>query len=81
MSSLKYPLNLDPDAIHSIRLLYVTVANDEGDWPSFMHSHHFTELFYVKSGCGRLLVEDQSIPIEKDDLIIVNPNTAHTAQQ
>ena len=78
MSSLKYPLNLDPDAVHSIRLLYVTVANDEGDWPSFMHSHHFTELFYVKSGCGRLLVEDQSIPIEKDDLIIVNPNTAHT---
>lgn len=62
----------------SPRLLYVSASNDEEDWPSFMHSHHFTELFYVRSGSGNFLIDDNSFPVVKDDLIIVNPHLSHT---
>ena len=34
------------------RLLYVSSSKYEGDWHSQLHSHHFTELFYVTKGCG-----------------------------
>ena len=78
MSSLKYFLKADPSASASIRLLSITLSDDEGDWHSFMHSHYFTELFYVTSGDGYFLIEDKHIHIGKDNIIIVNPNIAHT---
>jgi len=78
MSNLKYPLESVPQNSSSIKLLYVTSSSYEGDWPSFMHSHYFTELFYVKAGAGSFLIENESFPIQKDDLIIVNPNISHT---
>ena len=78
MSSLKYFLKADPSVSASIRLLSITLSDDEGDWHSFMHSHYFTELFYVTSGDGYFLIEDKHIHIGKDNIIIVNPNIAHT---
>ena len=39
----------------------------------------FTEtFFYVREGKGSFLIENQIFPIEKDDLIIVNPHLSHT---
>lgn len=68
-----------PDADNSsARLLYVTFSKYEEDWTSLRHSHHFCELFYVKNGKGEFVIEDDTIPIQKDDLILVNPNVAHT---
>ena len=34
--------------------------------------------FYVREGKGSFLIENQIFPIEKDDLIIVNPHLSHT---
>ncbi|MEG1292086.1 MAG: AraC family transcriptional regulator, partial [Lachnospiraceae bacterium] len=60
------------------KLLYVTSAKYEGDWPSLKHTHYFSELFYVKSGQGQFMIEDEVFSIQKDDLVIVNPNIEHT---
>lgn len=60
------------------RLIYVSSSIYEGDWYSIRHSHNFTELFYVRSGRGNFIVEDETFPVKQDDLVIVNPNVEHT---
>lgn len=59
-------------------LVSASTSRYEGDWSSIPHSHEFTELFYVRDGKGKFLVEDEIFPMEKDDLIIVNPHISHT---
>ena len=60
------------------RLLYITEAKYDKDWHCITHSHHFTELFYVTKGKGNFLVENETVPVKENDLIIVNPNISHT---
>lgn len=59
-------------------LLYITQSYYDHDWPSVMHTHNFTELFYVLNGKGYFTIEDNSFSVKEDDLIIINPNVAHT---
>lgn len=62
----------------NIQLLYITQARYDTDWHSIKHTHHFTELFYVMRGAGSFLVEEENFTVKEDDLIVVNPNVAHT---
>ncbi|MDD3049337.1 MAG: AraC family transcriptional regulator [Bacilli bacterium] len=62
----------------NVQLLYITQARYDVDWHSIKHTHHFTELFYVMRGQGSFLVEDEKFDVKEDDLIVVNPNVAHT---
>lgn len=78
MGNTKYHFHSSEKDSSSARLLYVTFSKYEDDWTSLKHSHHFCELFYVKNGKGQFLIEDEVIPIQKDDLVLVNPNVAHT---
>jgi AraC-like DNA-binding protein len=60
------------------KLIYVSSSIYEGDWSSMRHSHNFAELFYVRSGRGNFIVENEIYPVKQDDLVIVNPNVEHT---
>ncbi|MSS62336.1 AraC family transcriptional regulator [Velocimicrobium porci] len=60
------------------RLLYISSASYGKDWISMLHSHSFTELFYVIDGNGYFCTENEEISIQKDSLIIINPNVKHT---
>ena len=60
------------------RLRYVSISKYEGDWQSIPHTHQFTELFYVLSGKGVFYIEDEIVPVEADDLMIINPHIEHT---
>ena len=60
------------------RLLYSSYSKYEQDWESYPHTHYFSELFYVLNGCGSFIVEEESFPIRKQDLIIINPSIRHT---
>lgn len=57
---------------------YIVISTYEGDWKSNIHTHHFTELFYITKGVGEFQVEDKRIPVKEADLIIVNPHIEHT---
>lgn len=46
----------------------------------YPHTHHFVELFYVVSGKGILLIEDDIIPVKANDLIVMNPHVEHSAK-
>lgn len=78
MGNHRYHLGKDDTTLISGKLLYVAHSKYENDWPSLLHTHYFTELFYVKKGRGTFLVEDQRYPIKEDDFVIVNANIAHT---
>lgn len=60
------------------RLRYVSISKYEGDWQSIPHTHQFTELFYVLRGKGVFYIEDEIVPVEADDLMIINPHIEHT---
>ena len=60
------------------RLLYVSSSKYEGDWHSQLHSHHFTELFYVTKGCGGFKIGADEFNVQENDFVIINPNTMHT---
>lgn len=68
--------------IHSsqtpFKLLYITHSEYDKGWHSTSHTHHFTELFYIVSGKGAFLLPNQEIPVQENDLVIINPNVEHT---
>ena len=53
-------------------LINASASCYEGDWPSIPHTHAFTELFYVRDGKGKFVIEDQIFSISKDLLAISN---------
>lgn len=78
MGNIRYQLPGGDGDAGSARLLYVSSAVYENDWPSIPHTHHFSEFFYVRRGAGEFLVEEERFPVRQDDLVIVNPGAAHT---
>lgn len=72
-------INLDnANNTQDFRLRYVSISKYEGDWQSIPHTHQFSELFYVLSGKGVFYIEDEIVPVETDDLMIINPHVEHT---
>lgn len=69
--------NMENEKINA-KLLYVTKSKYGDDWHSSIHSHHFTEFFFIAKGSGTFIVEEKSFPIKECDMIIVNPNVSHT---
>lgn len=61
-----------------IKLLYLASAKYEGEWQSNLHTHHFTEIYYITKGLGEFQVEDKRFPVKENNIIIVNPHIEHT---
>ncbi len=60
------------------KLLNVASSRYGGDWHSVPHTHKYTELFYIVSGKGQFLIQDQVFPVDVNNLVIINPNVSHT---
>lgn len=67
-----------PSAFGKARLLYVSTSKYEGDWQSILHSHPFSELFYVVNGQGAFLAEGSGFSVKRNDMVIINPHVQHT---
>lgn len=78
MANSHYYLQGVTDWQPSGKLLYISSTSYGRDWLSIMHSHSFAELFYVLDGEGYFCTESSKIPLRKNSLIIINPNTRHT---
>lgn len=77
MGNIRYEVD-PPEGDAPIWPLYISVSEYDHTWHSILHSHANAEIFYCLAGEGRFKVENEDIPVSKDDLIIVNPNIAHT---
>ena len=62
----------------SAKLLNVASSRYGGDWHSVPHTHNHTELFFIVSGKGQFLIQDQAFPVGVNNLVIINPNVLHT---
>lgn len=60
------------------KLLYISTSKYEGDWQSILHSHPFSELFYVVNGQGSFLAEGSEFYVKRSDMVIINPHVQHT---
>lgn len=78
MSNRQFTINLNESSQLNVTLRYVSESRYETDWNSIMHSHPFTELFYVVKGRGQFFIENKVFDVKEDDLIIVNANVRHT---
>ena len=78
----RYYYSLSRDQSYTIRgtakLLNVASSRYGGDWHSVPHTHKHTELFFIVSGKGQFLIQDQVFPVGVNDLVIINPNVLHT---
>lgn len=70
--------NVTHTSFDNVNLLYISTSKYEGDWQSILHSHTFSELFYVVNGKGTFIANGVEFPIQANDLIIVNPHIEHT---
>lgn len=70
--------NNGPSSFDNAKLLYVSTSKYEGDWQSILHSHPFSELFYVVNGSGSFVAEGSEFPVVKNDMVIINPHVQHT---
>lgn len=80
MSRFYYSLNKDQSFTirGTAKLLNVASSRYGGDWHSVPHTHNHTELFFIVSGKGQFLIQDQIFPVDVNNLVIINPNVAHT---
>lgn len=62
----------------NFKMLYLAASKYEGDWLCNLHTHHFTELFFITKGKGEFQVEDKRFPVRENNLIIINPHIEHT---
>ena len=64
----------------SVKLLNIASSRYGGDWHSVPHTHNHVEIFYITSGQGQFLVEDQSYPVSANQLVVINPHILHTEE-
>lgn len=70
--------NNKPSSFDGVKLLYVSTSKYEGDWQSILHTHPFSELFYVVHGSGTFVAEGMEFSVGKNDMVIINPHVQHT---
>lgn len=70
--------NSGPSYFDKATLLYISTSKYEGDWQSILHSHPFSELFYVVSGTGSFIAEGEEFQVTRNDMVIINPHVQHT---
>jgi AraC-like DNA-binding protein/mannose-6-phosphate isomerase-like protein (cupin superfamily) len=80
MSNQNYIFTLPTDTFlpNILKLRNVGSAKYGGDWHSTPHVHNYTELFYIVGGQGQFCIDDELFSVSADQLVIVNPNIAHT---
>ena len=62
----------------SFQLESITKSKYDSDWHSTLHTHPFTELFYVVDGKGEFNIQGQRFPVKPNDFVIINPQVEHT---
>ena len=80
MSRSHYHLNHSQSHpfFNATKLLSVTSSTYGEDWNSEPHTHSYTELFYIVGGKGHFLIDNQLYPVETNNLVVINPQVAHT---
>lgn len=80
MSSQRFSFT-DTNISHlGMKMLYLasTKYNHNCEFNTNLHTHHFTELYYITKGVGAFQINEKRFAVKENDLIIVNPHIEHT---
>lgn len=65
--------------VSDMKIVYINHSdNDEKHWLHLLHTHYFTEIFYITAGKGEFLVKNQSVSVSKGSVILIPPYVEHT---
>lgn len=78
MGNTRYLLTKDNVYDIDFELIYISKSKFENDWHSTMHTHPFTEIFFITSGQGVFQIGKELVSVKESDLILINPNSSHT---
>lgn len=81
MSTNRYimdPPDVTPVDRSVTRLLYLSIARYSAEWNSTLHTHPCAEVFFITGGSGHLRTHERTVPININDVIIVNSGIEHT---
>ena len=78
MSNRKFNLENEVQPEIHFRLLSISASKYENDWTSFPHSHHFTEIFFIKEGTGHMQIENETVPVAPGSLVVIGAQVTHT---
>ena len=78
MSNERYLMMVSDIKSLSFQLESITKSKYDSDWHSTLHTHPFTELFYVVDGKGEFNIQGQRFPVKANDFVIINPQVEHT---
>ena len=65
-------------SVIGIKVLDAQKFNFNKNYSSRIQFHPFTYFYYVVSGSGKLSIENESIDVKSNDLVIINSNIGHT---
>jgi AraC-like DNA-binding protein len=77
MSMHRHDFAPDEEDLRFGSVAYISVSRFERDWPSYLHTHDLTELFYVIDGEGEMTVESRTLQVKANELLLIEPNTRH----
>lgn len=66
------------NSVSSAELLYAREDVYKNNWFSSVHSHSYTELFYITLGEGVFSIAGNRISVKAGDLLLINSNVPHT---
>lgn len=77
MGNHKIKINNNRELVENIIIKYVSKSLFEEDWQSIIHSHPFTEVFFVINGEGYSIINGKKRFIKKNSIFIVNTDVMH----
>lgn len=78
MSSQRFSFTENELAHLGMKMLYLASNKYNGEFSNSLHTHHFTELYYITKGAGTFQINEDKFSVKENDLIIINPHTEHT---
>ncbi|WP_182201445.1 helix-turn-helix domain-containing protein [Paraliobacillus salinarum] len=76
MTTTRYSIS-ESNKEEQFSLLYASKLTYSAEWASLIHTHPFTEIFYIIRGSGSITTHKNTFEVSKGSVFIVNPNVAH----
>ena len=55
----------------------IQITDVDPNESQFLHSHEQTQCYYILSGTGRMIIDDQTEAVKEGDAVFVPPNATH----
>ncbi|MRH43295.1 helix-turn-helix domain-containing protein [Aquibacillus halophilus] len=78
MTTERFSIDSSTKNLFDFELLFITKSKYSDDWTSVIHSHPFTEIFYITNGKGFFVNRRGKLEVRANDIFIINADMEHT---